>query len=296
MKSVISSQAPLNGRSRVVIPEAEVLWSSGLAWSGVTAEAYHFESRKTPEFQTVDHTLMLHLSTPALIELSTDGRCDTRQRVPGDLSIIPEAAVCQVRSREPHDVFVVTISQQLMAQCGIELRRQRPPKLLLHAYVRDAQLEYLCRALKAEAESNYLSGYLYGESLGMAMAAHLLRQYSAHDSSSDQRGGMAPQTLRRVIDYIEANLESPLRLVSLAEVAGLSQYRFAHNFRSTVGLPPHQYVLRTRLARAKRMLRETNLSILEIAFSVGCQSSSRFNSLFKKETGTIPSAYRASFH
>jgi len=43
------------------------------------------------------------------------------------------------------------------------------------------------------------------------------------------------------------------------------------------------------------MLRETKLSVLEIAYAVGCQSSSQFNALFKRETGTIPSIYRASF-
>jgi AraC family transcriptional regulator len=84
-------------------------------------------------------------------------------------------------------------------------------------------------------------------------------------------------------------------MAALAEIAGLSQYRFAHNFKSAIGLPPHQYVIRARIERAKRILRETDLSILDIACAVGCQSVSRFNSLFKRELGTTPSGYRASF-
>ena len=110
-----------------------------------------------------------------------------------------------------------------------------------------------------------------------------------------KKGGIAPRALRRVIDYIESNLDSPLRMASLAEISGLSQYRFAHNFKSATGVPPHQYVLRTRLDRAKQMLRQTNLSVLDIAYAVGCQSVSRFNSLFRRELGTTPSHYRASF-
>jgi AraC family transcriptional regulator len=294
-QSSISLQDPTTRRSRVVIAGTNILWSSGTAWNGVIAEAYRFEKVETPEFQTVDHSVVLHLSSPALIELKTDGRYDSRKRISGDLSIFPAATVCQVRSAEAHDVLVISVPQQVLAQSGFELRHPGPFKPDLCAYLRDAQLEHICRALKAEAESNYLSGPLYGDSLALALGAYLLSQYSGRKLSPGYKGGIAPQALRRVIDHIESNLDSPLRMASLAEIAGLSQYRFAHNFRSAIGLPPYKYVLRARLARAKRMLRETNLPILEIAYSVGCQSSSRFHSLFRRETGTIPSAYRASF-
>jgi AraC family transcriptional regulator len=106
---------------------------------------------------------------------------------------------------------------------------------------------------------------------------------------------MAPRALRQVTDYIESNLDSPLRMTSLAEISGLSQYRFAHNFKSATGVPPYQFVLRKRLDRAKQMLRQTNLSVLDIASAVGCQSIGRFNSLFRRELGTTPSNYRAAF-
>jgi AraC family transcriptional regulator len=261
----------------------------------MTAEVYSYGELETPEFQTVEHTIVLHLSDPALVEITTNGEIDSRTRVSGDLSIVRAATVCQVRSREPHDVLVVAISEQLMAQSGFEVSGGPPFEPALRPYVRDAQVEHICRALKAEAESNYVSGPLYGESVGMALAAHLVRQYSANVGSTGQRGGLAPQALRRVVDYIESNLDTPLRLASLAEVAGLSQYRFAHNFRCAMRLPPNKYVQQKRIAHAKRMLRETKSSVQEIAYAVGCQSLSHFNCLFRRETGTIPSAYRASF-
>ncbi len=289
------TRGPQDGTAGTTILGTDILWSSGSAWRSVLAQLYRFEHGEIPEFQILDHSVVLHLSSPALIELRVDGQYDSRERTAGDLSIFPAATVCRVWSRDAHDVLVVTVRQQVMAQSGFELRHLGPLKPTLFAHLRDAQLEYICRALKAEAESNYVSGPLYGDSLAMAMSAHLLSQYSAGDVSSGFRGGMAPQALRRVIGHIESNLGSPLRIASLAEVAGLSQYRFAHNFRSAIGVAPYQYVLRTRLARAKQLLRETDLSILNIAYSVGCQSSNRFSSLFRRETGINPSAYRASF-
>jgi len=280
---------------RDVIPNPNVLWSSGTTWHGIRAEAYRVEKIETPEFQTVDHSVVLHLSIPALVELKTDGRWDTRKRVPGDLAILPASTVRQARSRDPHEVLVVTVSQDVVAQTALETGDGTPVELIPRPYHRDAQLEHICWALKAEAESKYVSGPLYGESLGLALCVHLLRQRFGKDSCVARKGGIAPRALHRVIDYIESNLDSPLRMASLAEISGLSQYRFAHNFKSATGVPPYRYVLRTRLDRAKQMLRKTNLSVLDIAYAVGCQSISRFNSLFRRELGTTPSHYRASF-
>jgi AraC family transcriptional regulator len=278
-----------------VIPDLKVLWSSGTTWHGIRAEAYRIEKVDTPEFQTADHSVALHLSIPALVELKTDGQCDTRTRVPGDLAILPASAVRQARSHDPHEVLVVAVSQDVVVQTALEAGVGTPIELIPRPYHRDAQLEHICWALKAEAECNYVSGPLYGESLGLALCVHLLRQRLGKDSWVAKKGGIAPRALRRVIDYIESNLDSPLRMASLAEISGLSQYRFAHNFKSATGVPPHQYVLRTRLDRAKQMLRQTNLSVLDIAYAVGCQSIGRFNSLFRRELGTTPSNYRASF-
>jgi len=277
------------------IASSSILWSSGAAWRGVVAEAHHFNDLTALAFCPLNDVLLLHLSSPAPIKLEADGRSDSRLRVPGDLCIIPAKTTCRVRSRVSHEVLVVTVSQEVMVRSGFELRQAGPFHPLLRTYFRDAQLEHICRALKAEAECNYASGPLYGDSLASALGVHLLTHYSASPSSASHTGGMAPHALRRVIDYIESNLGSPLPMTSLAEIAGLSQYRFAHNFRSAIGMPPHQFVLRKRLTRAKQMLRETKLSVLEIAYAVGCQSSSQFNALFKRETGTIPSIYRASF-
>jgi AraC family transcriptional regulator len=292
-KSNIVAQDPGTGCPRKVIAARNVLRSSSMAWRRITAEAYCFESLDTPEFQAADHSVVLHLSSPALIEVKADGICEARSRVPGDVSIFRDASVRQVRSRESHEIVVVTLSKEVLDHSDFE--SSYVFELLPRGHLRDGKLRHLCRALKAEAESNYLAGPFYGEWLVLAIGAHLSGQTSSCDLSSGQRGGIAPRALRRVIDYIESNLDSPLRMAALAEIAGLSQYRFAHNFKSAIGLPPHQYVIRARIERAKRILRETDLSILDIACAVGCQSVSRFNSLFKRELGTTPSGYRASF-
>ncbi|NOT46755.1 MAG: helix-turn-helix transcriptional regulator [Acidobacteria bacterium] len=112
-------------------------------------------------------------------------------------------------------------------------------------------------------------------------------------SSEKQTGGMTPLSLRLVIDYIQENLAEELRLDTLAEVAGLSRYRFSHNFKQATGFAPHQFIVRERLERAKRMLRETDLTVLAISFAVGFSSPSRFTYIFRQQIGMTPSEYRA---
>jgi AraC family transcriptional regulator len=112
---------------------------------------------------------------------------------------------------------------------------------------------------------------------------------------STRRGGLSPRMLRRVFDFIDSEIHTPLRMTRLAKIAGLSEFRFAHNFKVETGMSPHQFVMRTRIKRAQQLLRETSLTILEIALAVGLQNSSQFNALFKRELRTTPSAFRRQF-
>jgi AraC family transcriptional regulator len=294
-KSSIPLRNPATGRQEDVIDERNILISSGAAWDGVTAEVYSFRQLDTPEFQVLQNHVVLHLSSLAEIELKVNGRPDVRIRAPGSLSLFPCGTVCCARSQEAHEVLVVSVSPQVLSNAGFEYLDFSHAELQPRPYLLDPQIEQICRALKLEAESNYLSGPLYGEALGLAFSSRLLTRYSARNSSTRRSGGLGPQALRRVVDYIDSELSSPLRMNSLAQVAGLSQYRFAHNFKEHTGLPPYKYVLRARIEKAKRMLKDTDLPIIEIALAVGFQSLSQFNSIFKRAMGTTPSSFRICF-
>ncbi|KFX06953.1 AraC family transcriptional regulator [Pectobacterium betavasculorum] len=108
------------------------------------------------------------------------------------------------------------------------------------------------------------------------------------------RGGLAPVVLRRSKMYIEEHLDQPLTLQALAAEAGLSEFHFARMFRQSVGMAPHQYVLKQRLARAEMLVRKSALSMTEIALVCGFSSGSHLSQQFKKEYGLTPSALRSA--
>jgi AraC-like DNA-binding protein len=106
----------------------------------------------------------------------------------------------------------------------------------------------------------------------------------------------SPRDERRISDAlrrIEAEAHEPLALADLAREAGMSAYHFLRTFRQVAGLPPHQYVLHTRLHRAAVRLRASDEPVSAIAFDAGFGDLSTFNRRFRRVMGCSPGAYRA---
>ncbi len=94
------------------------------------------------------------------------------------------------------------------------------------------------------------------------------------------------------IHYIRTNVGAPMTLDELAEIARLSPYYFAHRFKKQTGFAPMDYVINTRIEKAKVMLLRTDRSIADIAEEVGYSSSSSLINLFVKRVGESPAQYR----
>ena len=93
-------------------------------------------------------------------------------------------------------------------------------------------------------------------------------------------------------DHVQAHLGNPLALVDLARMAGLSPHYFLLAFRKSFGVTPHQYVLGERIREAMRLLRRDQLSISEVALSVGFADQSHFTATFRRFAGTTPRRFR----
>ena len=85
----------------------------------------------------------------------------------------------------------------------------------------------------------------------------------------------------------------PLDVRTLAAVAQLSEAHFSRSFRACFGETPHRYLQRRRVERSMFLLRETDRSVTEICFDVGCTSAGTFSRTFREIVGETPSDYRA---
>jgi AraC-like DNA-binding protein len=102
--------------------------------------------------------------------------------------------------------------------------------------------------------------------------------------------------LKRVVDYIDASMSSKITLWDLAAIAGLSRMHFASQFRVATGQRPHEFLLHRRIRRAEELMRDTTMTIMEIAFTVGFQTQAHFTTVFKRFSGCTPRRWRVSDH
>jgi len=109
---------------------------------------------------------------------------------------------------------------------------------------------------------------------------------------SRSHGELPAYRFRRVSDYIEENLERALPLADLSAVVHMSPYHFARLFHATTGLPPHRFVMRRRIDRARQLLAARTVPIAEVARSVGFRTPSHFTTTFRRITGMTPTEYR----
>jgi len=106
------------------------------------------------------------------------------------------------------------------------------------------------------------------------------------------RQGLAPWQLRRVLAYVEANLDKTVRNKDLAAVARLSAFHFNVAFRNSVGDSPHEYIIRRRIERAQGLMLSTDAPLSEIALECGLSDQAHFTRLFRRLAGESPAAWR----
>src|SRR5262249_39907936 len=125
-----------------------------------------------------------------------------------------------------------------------------------------------------------------------------VRNFSSNaERSARSSFGILPSSgLAHVVDFIEANIDQDLPLVSLARVAAMSVYHFARRFKETVGVSPHAYVVTRRIRRAQKLLEHGPSRLADVAAACGFSNQAHFTATFQRGIGVTPGAYRRVFH
>ena len=100
---------------------------------------------------------------------------------------------------------------------------------------------------------------------------------------------------RRAVEtahWIEANSHQAIDLDDAADQAGISAFHFLRLFAKVLGVTPHQYLVRSRLRHAARLLTEEDIAITDIAYDVGFGDLSNFVRTFHRAAGVSPGAFR----
>jgi AraC family transcriptional regulator len=173
-------------------------------------------------------------------------------------------------------------------------------RLSPQAQLRDPRLQHIAWAIRAELEAGERErgNPLYAESLGLALAAQLLRGAAGQPAIAGAamvRPGLSRTQCARIRAHVVAQIDGDLSLAVLSRVAGLGPSQFKALFHASFGLPVHQYVIQQRVAAARRLLEDrTGPGLAEIALSCGFSHQSHMARCMRRVLGVSPMMLRAA--
>jgi AraC family transcriptional regulator len=279
------------------LPAAPVATSGPLGWPALRAE--HF--RDTPDCDLdlpgqTHHLLALYLRPPERMGLWCEGLEWEALPPPGSILVLPAGHARRAYWRGPIESVHVHLDPGLVSRVAAETLDLDPGRIVLPAVgaLTHPQIQAAILAVDAELADGAAGGRLLAESLANIVAVHLIRRFVPADRLAQQpRGGLSERKLRAAIEYIEEHLDSEPTLDAIAAVAHLSPYHFARMFKTSTGLPPHQYVITRRVERAKQLMRgDDGLSLAQVAARSGFWDQGHFTRHFKRLVGVTPKRFR----
>jgi len=136
------------------------------------------------------------------------------------------------------------------------------------------------------------SSRLMIDGLLRAIASLLASNDGTRVVDGNERIYLPPHKLKRVTDFIEANLHDSIGLDDLAKAAGLSANHFLRVFKLATGETPYHFLRARRLERARQLLVDDRLPLAELALECGFANQAHFTAAFSREVGVSPGRYR----
>jgi AraC family transcriptional regulator len=161
--------------------------------------------------------------------------------------------------------------------------------------IRDGIIDQIGRSVMSGLAVEKAASRVFVEAASLTLAARLLQKHcdsGASASINSSADSLDHTRLRRVLEYIEANIADDITLVNLAGIAGYSPFHFARKFTLAMGIPPHRYISRIRLENAMAELAAGTLPLAQIALNAHFSSQASFTRAFHRATGMTPREYR----
>jgi len=278
-----------------VNPNTAVVSKRKAAWDGIRLEHCQLRPGELPRHRHREHVILLSLTDGCSGELITGSGNGIRGiQTKGNICVVPAGLEHQAVLEGNSEHLALYLDPSLIVKAAAEAHVAGSFEIAERYTRRDEVINSIGMALLAEIESEGLSGRLYAESLGNVLAVHLLRYYTVPSTRPVTfTGGLSATKLRQVTEFIGDNYGREIKLAELAQVAGMSSFHFAREFKRTTGTTPHQYLIKFRVERAKALLARRDLPLIEVSLRSGFSHQSHFTRLFRRFTGTTPHSYRA---
>ena len=296
---ILGRRVTTNETVPLVRPEGVILSSSNSPWR----DSFKVEHHRRPAHEQMEivlpeanvHFFSDRMKEPCPVEWRIAGSSlKQRSMQPGEIGITAKDTPVWGRCFAPSDILIISFSPNLLNAAVADAASSAKVELQALQHTRDRKIRAIGSLLETEVRAGCPTGRLYGEFLGMALAAHVLRTYAVFPPRTvEYRGGLPKYQLRHVVDHIQANLAQDNSLQALADLANVSLFHFCRSFKQSTGQSPHRYILQLRIEEAQRLLKKTTLAISDVANRLGFSDQSHFTMVFRRLVGTTPARWRA---
>ncbi|HVO90105.1 MAG TPA: AraC family transcriptional regulator [Casimicrobiaceae bacterium] len=208
--------------------------------------------------------------------------------------------VCLVPPRTPHalecqraaDVVILALDRRFFEERAREVLATQPRDLPARYCAHDPFMRALGETLREQFARNTIQDEGYLRALAGTVATYLAFNYAGPAGEQPSCTGLAQDKVQRIYQHVDAHLGEALAVRSLAALVHMSPYHFARMFKKATGQAPHGYITARRVARARTLLRESSLPLVDVAAEVGFQTQGHFTVVFHRHTGATPRAYR----
>ena len=277
--------------------------SEACNWPGVAAEVRMHPACELPSItlQQMEIGIALRCHPQSVVSRKGNGLEQVTKVEPGMIWLCPAGVHEEdIRVSAWHEVLhlylpVSRFDQLSEVSGGAPIRAESVRYL---GGIHDELIRQIGATLAEEIRQPSAAGHVLADSLAISLVARLAQKYSS-DWSSGKDPAPAPNRLdesrvRRVIDFMSANIDQDISIDDIASVACLSPFHFIRMFQKAVGKTPSRYLSELRLERAKSLLVLGKAPLVDIALSCCFSSQSNFTRAFHRATGLTPGEYRMS--
>ncbi|MDJ0695944.1 MAG: AraC family transcriptional regulator [Mastigocoleus sp. MO_167.B18] len=279
-----------------IFPRQPWLTSHELGWDGIQVQCHRQPAYEFPEMSCQQHAILVGTNTSDLtMDHTILGKRQISQVMDGEIATIPANVDNKGNciSTRDYDFIVLLLTPFQFANIAREALDCDCIELIPHFLQPDPLIHGIALAFKSELELQKQANQLYVDSLTTSLSIHLIKNYSTFKRSlQEYEGGLSRYKLKEVIEYINSHIDREIKLAELATMVDMSKYYFLRLFKQSMGVTPHQYLIQQRMEKAKQLLKQEKLSIVEVAAECGFSNQSHFAKVFNKNTGLTPRAYR----
>jgi AraC family transcriptional regulator len=289
--------------SSLIVPDQLPIWVPGRVtvrspddgWHGVSVRGYRYNGSDVEVPPMRDYMIVAYRRGVTPMRRRFDGRWSEVALGPGDVSLLTRAAPSHwVWPKDIEVVHAYLTESELAATCQ-QMCEREVSDIELHDTLQagDPAIHRTAMMLAAEAAQGGAGSSLLVESLACQLSVYILRRHAEVRFRDEVTArGLSPQQRCLISDYVQTHLNESISLTDLAGAVALSRYHFARGFRAAMGMTPHEFVQKQRVAKVQLMLHRTRTPLHEIASACGFADQSHMTRVFKQHLGVTPGKYR----